>query len=145
MLHLFNEVPVFVIVILMVGAVAGIIGAVRFFAGRDLPCKFCGTHRRDVFGLFAVSEGCPACNNAETAALYEASVIARDRVEDERKARDNRSREAKLAMQLDRIDALASANEYADEFAGKWGMSPKMALKRHNSSKVVRMPKSSYV
>ncbi len=141
MLHLFNEVPVFVIVILMVGAVAGIIGAVRFFAGRDLPCKVCGTFKRDVFGLFAVSEGCPTCNNAETAALYEASVVARDRVEDERKARDNRSREAKLAMQLDRIDALASANEYADEFAGKWGMSPKMALKRHNSSKVVKMPK----
>jgi hypothetical protein len=142
MLHLFNEVPVFVIVILMVGAVAGIIGAVRHFTSRDLPCKVCGTFKRDVFGLFAVSEGCPTCNNAETAALYEAFVTARDRVEDERKARDNRSREAKLAMQLDRIDALASANEYADEFAGKWGMSPKMALKRHNSSKVVKMPKS---
>ena len=142
MLHIFNEVPVEMIVILLVGAVAGIIGAVRFFAGRDLPCKFCGTHRRDIFGLFAVSEGCPTCNNAETAALYEASVIARDEANDERKSRDNRSREARLALHNDEVDFFVEANEHATAFWNKWGMSPKTALKRHNSSKVVKMPKS---
>ena len=142
MLHIFNEVPVEMIVILLVGAVAGIIGAVRHFTSRDLPCKFCGTHRRDVFGLFAISEGCPTCNNAETAALYEASVIARDRAMDERKARDNRSREARLALHNDEVDFFVEANEHATAFWNEWGMSPKQALKRHNSSKVVKMPKS---
>ena len=141
MLHLFNEVPVFVIVILLVGAVAGIIGAVRHFTSRDLPCKFCGAFKRDVFGVFASSEGCGVCNNAETVALYEASVIARDEANDERKSRDNRSREARLALHNDEIDFFVEANEHATAFWNKWGMSPKMALKRHNSSKVVKMPK----
>jgi hypothetical protein len=141
MLHLFNEVPVFVIVILLVGAVAGIIGAVRHFTSRDLPCKFCGTFKRDVFGVFAISEGCGNCNNAETVALYEASVIARDEANDERKSRDNRSYEARFALHHDGRDFFGG-NDEATVFEDKWGMSPKMALKRHNSSKVVKMPKS---
>ena len=141
MLHLFNEVPVFVIVILLVGAVAGIIGAVRHFTSRDLPCKFCGTFKRDVFGVFAISEGCGDCNNAETAALYEASVIARDEANDERKFRDIRSYEARLALHNDGRDFFGG-NDEATMFEDAWGMSPKMALKRHNSSRVVKMPKS---
>jgi hypothetical protein len=140
MLHLFNEVPVFVVVILLVGVVAGIVGAVRHFSSRDIPCEFCGAFKWEVFSPFAGDEGCVLCNNLETQALYDASVVARDEAAYERKSRDNRTHEARAALHHDERDFFGG-NDEATVFESKWGMNPKIALKRHNSSRVVKTPK----